>query len=339
MANAVAAVPQYTLSVLDEKTELYADAGSVATPTFYPMMMVGWDPGGYLCSCDDTQVVVFAGVVADLISKVVQSADTTTTNLVSVHRGRFSMAIASTSYPTQGDVGKAVYAKDNQTVAYSGTVNANLVGYVYEVLSATAVLITPTGSAVTSISSTNQTLSGTLTVTGASTFNNTVTVNVASATAAVVGPNGTTNPATLKVNTNTASAATGLLVTSAAAASGVALAVISSGTNESGTLDAKGTGTLTLNGVGGTGAVQVGGAGSGANATGLKITPNSAASGVAAQVVSTGANEALTIDAKAAAAITLNGAASTATGVNIGSATAAAGTVLNVTSTGCQRSP
>lgn len=90
---------------------------------------------------------------------------------------------------------------------------------------------------------TNMTVSGTQTYTGAS------TVNVASATAFVVGPNGTTNP-TLKVDTNTASAATGVSITGAAAAGGVAVAVLSSGTNEALKIDAKGSGTITLNGTG-----------------------------------------------------------------------------------------
>jgi hypothetical protein len=73
------------------------------------------------------------------------------------------------------------------------------------------------------------------------------TITSNSATALAVGPNGTTNP-TFSVNANTASAATGLTVIGAAAASGVALNVISSGTNENLTISAKGTGTINLNG-------------------------------------------------------------------------------------------
>jgi hypothetical protein len=101
--------------------------------------------------------------------------------------------------------------------------------------------------------------------------------------------------------------ATGITVTPAAAASGVAIAVVSTGGNENVTLDAKGTGTVTINGVGGTGAVQFGGAASGNNATGLKITPNAAASGVAVAVVSTGTNESMTLDAKGTGGIILGG--------------------------------
>ena len=71
-----------------------------------------------------------------------------------------------------------------------------------------------------------------------------------------VGPNGATNP-TFQVVCNVSSEATGLKVTGAAAASGLALAVISSGTNENLTLDAKGSGTISLGSVS-TGNVLVG---------------------------------------------------------------------------------
>lgn len=143
----------------------------------------------------------------------------------------------------------------------------------------------------------------------------TQTITSTSANALAVGANGTTNPA-LNVDASAGSVATGWNHVGAAAASGAAIAVISSGTNESGTIDAKGTGSLKLNSVGGTGFVQIGGAGSGNNATGLKVTPNAAASGLAIAVVSTGTNENATLDAKGSGTITLNG---TATGnVNVG---------------------
>ena len=74
-----------------------------------------------------------------------------------------------------------------------------------------------------------------------------VAVTAADALALAVGPNGATNP-TLQADGSTASAATGLKVKSAAAAAGLALSVISSGTNENLTIDAKGSGTITLGG-------------------------------------------------------------------------------------------
>lgn len=79
------------------------------------------------------------------------------------------------------------------------------------------------------------------------TFGALITVTSSSASALTVGPNGATNP-TLKVDASTASAETGLSLKSAAAGAGFAVAVISSGTNENLTVDAKGSGTITLGG-------------------------------------------------------------------------------------------
>lgn len=178
----------------------------------------------------------------------------------------------------------------------------------------------------------NVAVSGTQTYTGAS------TVNVSSATAFVVGPNGTTNP-TFQVVTNVASEATGIKITGAAAAGGCAVAVISSGTNEALTIDAKGSGTIGIGTVS-TGAITLGaatgitGAGTitstsasaltvGANgatnpvlkvnaatssvATGLSVTGAAAAGGLAVAVISSGTNENLTINAKGSGTVTIGG--------------------------------
>jgi hypothetical protein len=153
-----------------------------------------------------------------------------------------------------------------------------------------------------------------------------------SATALTAGPNGTTNPS-FNVDASTASAATGLNVKSAAAAGGLAVSVISSGTNESLTIDAKGSGTVTINGTA-TGAISlartttvtssaasalaVGPSGAtnpvlqidastASAATGVKITGAAAAGGVAIAAISSGTNENLTIDAKGSGTITLGG--------------------------------
>lgn len=83
------------------------------------------------------------------------------------------------------------------------------------------------------------------TINGAAATPTTITSN--SANALAVGANGTTNPV-LKVNASASSVATGVTIVGAAAASGVAVTAISSGTNENMTIDAKGSGTVTLNG-------------------------------------------------------------------------------------------
>lgn len=91
------------------------------------------------------------------------------------------------------------------------------------------------------------TISGAVSITGATTLSGAIAVTSSSASALAVGANGSTNPV-LKIDASTASVATGISVTGAAAASGVAVAAISSGTNENLKIDAKGSGTITLGG-------------------------------------------------------------------------------------------
>jgi hypothetical protein len=77
-----------------------------------------------------------------------------------------------------------------------------------------------------------------------------------SANALTAGANGATNPV-FNVDASTSSVATGLNIKGAAAAAGIAVSAISSGTDEALTVDAKGAGLLTLNGTG-TGNVVIG---------------------------------------------------------------------------------
>lgn len=81
-----------------------------------------------------------------------------------------------------------------------------------------------------------------------------------SANALIVGPNGATNP-TLEVDASTASAATGLLVKSAAAGGGLALSTLSSNTNEPLTINAKGASGLLVGNVSSGGVGLAGGGG------------------------------------------------------------------------------
>lgn len=163
------------------------------------------------------------------------------------------------------------------------------------------------------------------------------TITSASATALAVGLAGTTNPA-LQVDASTASSATGLKVKSAAAAGGLALSVITSGTNENLTIDAAGSGTITLGGTstglvavsraltslahtitsasatalavglaGTTNPALVVDASTASSATGLKIKSAAAAGGLALSVITSGTNENLTLDAAGSGTITLGG--------------------------------
>lgn len=91
------------------------------------------------------------------------------------------------------------------------------------------------------------------TINGASATPSNITSN--SATAFTVGPNGITNPS-FQVDASATNAATGLKIVAKAAASGLNISVITSGTNENLKLDAAGSGTITLGSVS-TGAVSV----------------------------------------------------------------------------------
>ena len=197
------------------------------------------------------------------------------------------------------------------------------------------------------------------------------TITSSSAQAFAVGLNGLTNPA-FDVDASTALQVAGLKVKGAVTGGTVALSVIDSGSNASLTLDAKGTGTVGINTVGASsGLVTVGNgtslagmavnglitgtsasatalavglngatnpalvvdASTASSATGIKIKSAAATGGVALQVVSSGSPEALTIDAKAGALITMANGAASALGVQVGGSTSAANAQLIVQST------
>ncbi|MCG3771550.1 MAG: hypothetical protein JW384_02738 [Nitrosomonadaceae bacterium] len=114
------------------------------------------------------------------------------------------------------------------------------------------VLIDADGNIDAPLTTTNLTVSGTTTlgdaVTDTTGITGATTITSTSASALTVGANGATNPV-LKVAASTASVATGLSLTGAAAAGGMAVAVVSSGTNENLTVDAKGSGTISIGSV------------------------------------------------------------------------------------------
>lgn len=78
-------------------------------------------------------------------------------------------------------------------------------------------------------------------------FTTSITVTGASASTIAAGRQGATSPG-FQLDASVATCVTGVKITPNAAASGVAVVVISSGTDESATIDAKGAGLLTFNG-------------------------------------------------------------------------------------------
>lgn len=175
-----------------------------------------------------------------------------------------------------------------------------------------------TGPAISSLA-----LTGTTTTSGA------LTQTSASATAFESGPNGGTNPVFRLVN-NVSSAATGLSITGRAAAAGVDLTVLSSGTNENLVINAKGSGTISLNPTG-TGNIVLGRAATGVSfaATGL-VTSSSSSDGIG---YATGAGGAVTQATNRTTGVTLSkisGQITTSTG-SLAAGAAAEFTVTNTT--------
>lgn len=207
-------------------------------------------------------------------------------------------------------IGRAAAAGADLVVVSSGT-NENL-------------KIDAKGSGTVTI---NGTATGAVTLGAATAVTGAITGTSTSASALTVGANGATNPV-LKVNANTASVATGLHVTGAAAAGGLAVSVISSGTNENLTIDAKGSGTVSINATGTGGitlarAVTASSTIAGANS----ILSSHATAGVG---YATGAGGAVTQITSRTTGVTVNKAAGAITLVSAaGSTTSAAFTVTN----------
>jgi len=191
-----------------------------------------------------------------------------------------------------------------------------------------------------------------------------------SASALAAGRLGATTPA-LQVDASTATCVTGLKVKAAGSGAGLALSTVGGGTNESLTIDAKGSGTVTINGtatgivalpagstIGGSAvaalgvvtsnsatalAVGLNGAtnsafvvdsSTGSQAAGLKVVGATAAGTVAASVISSGADANLSLDAKGAGTLTLNGTATGAIALSRATTVLAAGGISSTTATG-----
>ena len=191
---------------------------------------------------------------------------TTTTGTLTITNGKTAsvsntLTFAGTDGTTMtfpGTTGTVLTADSTATLT-----NKTLTAPIIATISNTGTLTLPTSTdtlvgRATTDTLTNKTLTSP-SISGATLSGTTGTANItatsASANALAVGPNGTTNPA-FNINAATASAATGIQITAAAAAGGVALAAISSGTDENLTVDAKGAGTITLGGTS-TGAITL----------------------------------------------------------------------------------
>lgn len=113
----------------------------VSAATYYPGTMIGLNAAGSAVKCDDSAVIQFDGLQADSFRITLDGTETLGDRVVNVEKPRFFIMKIAAAAVT--DVGRAVYAKYDNEVAYSGLTYHNLVGHVVAYISATEVLIEP----------------------------------------------------------------------------------------------------------------------------------------------------------------------------------------------------
>lgn len=143
MANATDIVKKPVVRRTDEFIEGGVETLAAET-RFWPNAMIGIDITGYYCKFDDTQAAVFAGVVTqDMGAPLlpISTAGDGTALLRIQQPQRFGLAISGVAVT---DIGKKVYAVDDQTgtLANTGTFS-NFVGHVVAVLSSGIALVEP----------------------------------------------------------------------------------------------------------------------------------------------------------------------------------------------------
>ncbi len=258
-----------------------------ALATYYPGQLICVNATTALAvDATDATGIRFDGIVANSVNVQVlttgSSENLDASRAIFIQRP-FRIACATNFSAAASDIGAAVYVIDNQTVGKTSS-HSVLVGYIDQILSASSVLIIPIYSPLNPVAVSNNTLaftgttgqnqitmpdntadalsiaegsneyitfittnSGeTIALKENTTLAGTLTITSTSANAFDVGPNGATHP-TFQIDASTSSATTGFKITSAAGTGGATLAIISDQTNESGTINAKGSGTLTLN--------------------------------------------------------------------------------------------
>ncbi len=244
-------------------TGAYADLSG--TPTVYTQEQIEDFIGGMVSSNTETGIAVTYDDTNGKLDFVVTNA-TAISNLSGTNTGDQTSV--------SGNAGTATALQNARTIngtSFNGTADITVTAAA-GTLTGTALAANVVTSSLTSVG----TLTG-LSVAG------TGLITSASANALTVGPNGVTNPV-FNVDASTASAATGIVVTSAASGSGVTITA-TGGTNEGLSLASKGSGSLMLTAGSSTGTVQLRPGGSTrANITASQALFSPTTSGTAANV-------------------------------------------------------
>lgn len=169
-------------------------------------------------------------------------------------------AAATFASATSANTASTVVKRDGSGNFSAGTISAALTGHASADLALAGGTMTGTlAMGANAITGTGANSAGSIALGGATIGTNALAISgtaaftSSNATAFVVGQNGATNPA-FRVDASAADSVTGILVSSASAGEGVQIAIISSGTDESLSINAKGSGNVSI-GFGSTGAI------------------------------------------------------------------------------------
>jgi len=143
MANATDLLHKGTVRWTDEFINR-PHASAVSAITYYPGAMVGVNTAGYVVKFDDTASLIFFGVVRDKEGKTTIPAGATNAEYdIPVQQPRrFELAVSGV---TIADIGKKVYASDDQTGVLSNAslTYGNFIGHVVGVVASGIALVEP----------------------------------------------------------------------------------------------------------------------------------------------------------------------------------------------------
>lgn len=140
MANATDIVKKGVVRWTDEFIERGVETLAAET-TFYSNAMIGVDVTGYLAKFDDTQLMTFAGVVTqDQGSPVlpISTAGDGTAKLRIQQPKFIELAVSGVAVT---DIGRNVYASDDQTGVFTPGTYGNIVGVVEDVVATGIALV------------------------------------------------------------------------------------------------------------------------------------------------------------------------------------------------------